>query len=62
MQGVASYFTAVDTFKGNWRNPEVARQKIETGLKAIVIGTKNAGKCLQSLARSGNYRNKASEY
>lgn len=54
MQGVASYFTAVDTFKGNWRNPEVARQKIETGLKAIVIGTKNAGKCLQSLARSGN--------
>lgn len=54
MQGVASYFTAVDTFKGNWRNPEVARQKIETGLKAIVIGTKNAGKCLQSLARGGN--------
>lgn len=54
MQGVASYFTAVDTFKGNWGNPEVARQKIETGLKAIVIGTKNAGKCLQSLARSGS--------
>ena len=32
----------------------MARQKIETGLKAIVIGTKNAGKCLQSLARSGS--------
>lgn len=53
MQGVASYFNAVDTFKGSWRNPEVARQKIVTGLTAIVNGTKSAGQCLQSLARSG---------
>lgn len=53
MQGVASYFSAVDTFKGNWRNPEVARQKIQTGLTAIVKGTESVGHCLQSLARSG---------
>lgn len=53
MQGVASYFSAVDTFKGSWRNPQVARQKIEAGLTAIVNGTKSAGQCLQSLARSG---------
>lgn len=54
MQGVASYFNAVDAFKGSWRNPQVARQKIETGLTAIVNGTKSAGQCLQSLAKSGN--------
>lgn len=53
MQGVASYFNAVDAFKGSWRNPEVARTKIVTGLTAIVNGTRSAGQCLQSLARSG---------
>lgn len=53
IQGVSSYFNAVDAFKGSWRNPEVARTKIVTGLTAIVNGTKSAGQCLQSLARSG---------
>lgn len=53
MQGVASYFNSVDAFKGSWRNPEIARKKITTGLTAIVKGTQSAGQCLQSLARSG---------
>lgn len=59
MQGVSSYFNAVDAFKGSWRNPQVARQKIVTGLTAIVAGTRSAGQCLQSLERSGKAIGKA---
>lgn len=50
---VASFFNAVDTFKGNWRDPQVACQKIETGLKQISNGVKLLGDTLQNVSKTG---------
>lgn len=50
---VASFFNAVDAFKGNWRDPQVACQKIETGLKQISNGVKLLGDTLQNVSKTG---------
>lgn len=54
MQSVSSFFTAVDSFKGSWRNPEQARQKLEQGLTQISRGVSSLGQTLNNLSRTGN--------
>ena len=53
MSGVASFFDAVDTFKGNWRDPQVARKKIEQGLTQISSGVVSLGRTFKNIAKSG---------
>lgn len=51
---VSSFFNAVDSFKGSWRNPEQARQKLETGLTQISDGVKQLGTTINNIAKTGN--------
>lgn len=53
MESVSSFFSAVDSFKGSWRNPEQARQKLETGLKQISAGVTQLGNTLNNISRTG---------
>ena len=53
MSSVASFFNATDSFKGSWRNPEQARRKLETGLRAISDGVKGLGTTLGNVSRTG---------
>ena len=52
ISSVTSFFNATDSFKGSWRNPEQARQKLETGLTAISNGIRGFGTTLESVART----------
>lgn len=51
---VSSFFNAVDSFKGSWRDPEQARQKLETGLKQISEGVKKLGTTISNIAKTGS--------
>lgn len=51
--GVAHFFNATDSFKGSWRNPEQARQKLETGLQEIAYGIEDLGKTLKNVSQTG---------
>lgn len=53
MQSVSSFFTAVDSFKGSWRNPEQARKKLEDGLRQIAGGVTSLGNTLNNIKRTG---------
>lgn len=53
ISGVSSFFNATDAFKGSWRDPEQARQKLEKGLDEIAKGTKAFGETLKNVARTG---------
>lgn len=53
MESVSSFFNAVDSFKGSWRNPEQAREKLETGLTQISKGVERFGDTLKNIARAG---------
>ena len=53
MSSVSSFFSGIDSFKGSWRNPPQARDKIEKGLKAISKGVKDLGTTLNNVARTG---------
>lgn len=53
MQSVSSFFNAVDSFKGSWRNPEQARQKLEKGLEQISKGLVQLGNTINNLSRTG---------
>ena len=53
MSSVASFFNAVDSFKGSWRDPEQARQKLENGLTAIATGVQQCGQTLKNIQRTG---------
>ena len=53
MGSVASFFNAIDFFEGSWRNPEQARQKLETGLNEISRGIQNLGNTLTNVSRAG---------
>ena len=53
MGSVAHFFNATDSFKGSWRNPEQARQKLETGLREISDGIKDLGTTLKNVSRTG---------
>ena len=53
ISSVSSFFSAVDSFKGSWRNPEQARQKLEDGLKQISNGVKQFGETLKNISRAG---------
>lgn len=51
---VSSFFNAVDSFKGSWRNPEEARKKLETGLTQISDGVKQFGTTIRNIAKTGS--------
>ena len=51
---VSSFFNAVDSFKGSWRNPEEARKKLETGLTQISDGVKQFGTTIRTIAKTGS--------
>ena len=51
---VSSFFNAVDSFKGSWRNPEEARKKLETGLTQISDGVKQFGTTIRNFAKTGS--------
>ena len=51
---VSSFFNAVDSFKGSWRNPEEARRKLETGLTQISDGVKQFGTTIRNIAKTGS--------
>lgn len=51
---VSSFFNAVDSFKGSWRNPEEARKKLETGLTQISDGVKQLGTTIRNIAKTGS--------
>ena len=53
MGSVAHFFNATDSFKGSWRNPEQARQKLEAGLREISNGIKDLGTTLKNISRTG---------
>ncbi len=53
ISSVTSFFNAVDSFKGSWRNPEEACKKLEEGLQGIAQGITQFGKTLQSISRTG---------
>ena len=53
MESVSSFFSAVDSFKGSWRNPREARNKLETGLRLISVGVTQLGKTLNNVERAG---------
>lgn len=48
---VSSFFNAVDSFKGGWRDPEQARQKLETGLEQISNGVRQLGTTISNIAK-----------
>lgn len=50
---VSSFFNAVDSFKGSWRNPQQARQKLEAGLSAISAGVQQLGETFHNVSRTG---------
>lgn len=50
---VSSFFNAVDSFKGSWRNPDQARKKLETGLTQISDGVKQLGTTIRNIAKTG---------
>lgn len=52
MSSVSSFFNAIDSFKGSWRNPEEARKKIENGLSQISSGVTALGATLNNAARA----------
>lgn len=54
ISSVSSFFSAVDSFKGSWRTPGQARQKLETGLKQISAGVTQLGTTLSNVAQIGN--------
>ena len=51
---VSSFFNAVDSFKGGWRDPEQARQKLETGLEQISNGVRQLGTTISNIAKTGS--------
>ncbi len=51
---VSSFFNAVDSFKGSWRDPEQARQKLETGLEQISNGVRQLGTTISNIAKTGS--------
>lgn len=51
---VSSFFNAVDSFKGSWRDPEQARKKLETGLTQISDGVKQLGTTISNIAKTGS--------
>ena len=53
MTSVTSFFNATDAFKGSWRNPKQARQKLEKGLGEISKGITNLGNTLSNIKRTG---------
>ena len=53
MTSVTSFFNATDAFKGSWRNPKQARQKLEKGLDEISKGITNLGNTLSNIKRTG---------
>lgn len=53
MTSVSSFFNAVDSFKGSWRDPEQARQKLISGLTQIAQGVENFGNTLSNISRAG---------
>lgn len=54
ISSVSSFFNAVDSFKGNWRDPEQARKKLETGLKQISDGVNQLGTTITNIAKTGS--------
>ncbi len=53
MSSVSSMFTAVDSFKGSWRNPKQAREKLEAGLTQISNSVTQLGNTLNNAVRTG---------
>ena len=54
MSSVSSIFNAVDSFKGSWRDPKQARQKLEIGLEQISEGVKQLGTTISNIAKTGS--------
>lgn len=54
MESVTSFFNAVDSFKGSWRDPEQARRKIEEGITMISNGVNALGNTLNNISRAGS--------
>lgn len=53
ISSVSSFFTGVDSFKGSWRNPAEARQKLERGLTQISSGVQSLGETFRNISRTG---------
>lgn len=53
INSVSSFFNAVDSFKGSWRNPAEARRKLENGLHDIAKGIQQFGRTLNNIGRTG---------
>ncbi len=53
MQSVSSFFNAVDLFKGSWRDPQQARQRLELGLSQIANGVEAFGNTLSNISKTG---------
>lgn len=54
VNSVSSFFSAIDSFDGSWRNPAQARQKIETGLRQISTSVRQLGATLENVKRTGS--------
>lgn len=52
MTSVSSFFSGIDSFKGSWRNPAQAREKIQSGLNQISSGVTALGTTLNNAARA----------
>lgn len=53
ISSVSSFFNATDAFKGSWRDPAQARQKLEKGLDEIAKGVTSLGETLKNVAKTG---------
>ena len=53
ISSVSSFFSAVDSFKGSWRNPAEARRKLQDGLRSISTGIIQLGNTLRNVERAG---------
>lgn len=52
ISSVSSFFSAVDSFKGSWRDPEQARKKLESGLNQIATGVTQLGNTINNAVRT----------
>ena len=53
ISSVSSFFDAIDSFDGSWRNPAEARQRLQKGLMSISAGITQLGNTIGNIERAG---------
>lgn len=53
ISSVSSFFDAIDSFDGSWRNPAEARQRLQNGLRSISAGITQLGNTIGNIERAG---------